>query len=375
MAITYIVGIPRSGKTYYVMYQLWKYFVYTPKDSKLTRFLSKYIKPKPLHNYDLAYTNINQFDFTKTDKIKKLDFDDLKLKLTDLYNMYIAKEDDSKLIEKAKEFKLHNVLITIDEVHNFLGDKVDDVLKWWVTYHGHLHQDLFLITQDLSLVNTKYKANAEFFYRAIPPSARLSTKKFRYTQYRNQRMAMNGKISDFTIPAIDEIYNMYVSGAENNSKSVVKKFLVIGLVLLSFLFVGLYFFIGSFKDDVPQDNNITKENNVPTVIHNKENFESVPNNKEISTEEKKKIEKKLFEINCFKDICRYKKADFPKLLLSQIINNDKDSFAYKVANPSFTKYFVLVKEDTFNFLQIGGKENDKNKKKPKKGPTPSFNLL
>lgn len=235
MAITYVVGIPRSGKTYYVMYQLWKYFVYVPKETTFTKILSKFIKPKPLHNYELAYTNINQFDFTKTDKIKKLDFDDLRLKLSELYSMYMDKKTDSEILEKAKEYQFVNVLITIDEVHNFLGTKIDDILKWWLTYHGHLYQDLFFITQDLSLVHTQYKSNAEYFYKAIPPSARLSTKKFRYTQYRNSRMAMNGKIRDFTIPAIQEVFDMYVSGAENNSKSVVKKFLIIGGIMSIFL--------------------------------------------------------------------------------------------------------------------------------------------
>jgi zona occludens toxin len=374
MAITYIVGIPRSGKTYYVMYQLWKYFVYTPKDTKIIRFLSKFITPKHIHNYDLAYTNINQFDFTKTDKIKKLDFDDLYLKLSELYSMYMAKKTDDELIAKAKEFNLHNVLITIDEVHNFLGDKVDEVLKWWLTYHGHLHQDLFLITQDLSLVHTKYKANAEFFYRAIPPSARLSTKKFRYTQYRNSRMAMNGKISDFTIPAIQDIFNMYVSGAENNAKSIVKKFLYIGSFLSMFLFVGVYIFISSFKEDVPIDNNTTRLINDERFISPNKRFKILKNDKKtVSKDDKNK--KELFEINCIKHICTYKKVDFPRLLLIKIINDNNDSFAYKVDNNSFTKYFVLIQKDTFNFLQIGGKENDKNKKNSKKKVKPTFKLL
>ncbi len=373
MAITYIVGIPRSGKTYYVMYQLWKYFVYVAKVTWLTKLLSLIFKPKPLHNYELAYTNINQFDFSKTDKIKKLDFDDLHVKLSELYAMYMNKEDDDKLIAKAKEFQLHNVLITIDEVHNFLGSKVDDVLKWWLTYHGHLHQDLFFITQDLSLVHTQYKSNAEYFYRAIPPSARLSTKKFRYTQYRNSRMAMNGKIKDFTIPAVEEIYNMYVSGAENNSKSVVQKFLYIGIFMLFFLGIAVIMFINSFNSEVPTDNNITKVSTTVSNVPVKKTSKNKKANTEILEEDKNK--KELFEINCYKQICTYKKVDFPKLLLTNIIKDNNDSFAYKIDNPSFIKYFVLVKKDTFNFLQIGGKENGKNKKNTKKGSNTSFSLL
>jgi len=374
MAITYIVGIPRSGKTYYVMYQLWKYFVYVAKVTWFTKLISKIFKPKPLHNYELAYTNINQFDFSKTDKIKKLDFDDLHVKLSELYSMYMTKKSDEELIFKAKEYKLHNVLITIDEVHNFLGSKVDDVLKWWLTYHGHLHQDLFFITQDLSLVHTQYKSNAEFFYRAIPPSARLSTKSFRYTQYRNSRMAMNGKIKDFTIPALEEIYSMYVSGAENNSKSVVKKFLMISLILFFVLALAVIMFINSFDSEVSEDNNITKVSNATRTVSIPKNFKDIKSDKEIIQDDKKNVPT-LFEINCYSQICTYKKTDFPKILLTNIIKDNNDSFAYKIDNPSFTKYFVLVKKDTFNFLQIGGKENAKNKKNTKKGNFTTFSLL
>lgn len=372
MAITYIVGIPRSGKTYYVMYQLWKYFVYVAEVTWFTKLIALIFKPKPLHNYKLAYTNINEFDFSKTDKIKKLDFDDLHIKLSELYSMYMSKKTDSEILIRAKEFDLVNILITIDEVHNFLGKKLDDVLVWWLTYHGHLHQDLFFITQDMGLVHSDYKKNAEFFYRAIPPSARLSTKKFRYTQYRNSMMAMNGKIKDFTIPAVQDIFNMYVSGAENNSKSVVQKFLYIGIFLSLFLIIGVFIFISSFKNDVPLDNNSSvpvKLSNSPVKINSKKTkFNDV-------TDLDKKNEPKLFEINCYKQICTYKKTDFPKLLLSKIIRDNNDSFAYKIDNPSFTKYFVLVKKDTFNFLQIGGNEDDKNKKNTKKGSNTSFSLL
>lgn len=369
MAITYIVGIPRSGKTYYVMYQLWKFFVYVAKVTWLTKLISKIFKPKPIHTYTLAYTNINQFDFSKTDKIVKLDFDDLHLKLSELYSMYMTKKTDEELIAKSKEFKLHNVLITIDEVQNFLGKKLDDVLVWWLTYHGHLHQDLFFITQDMGLIHSDYKKNAEYFYKAIPPSARFSTKKFRYTQYRNGRMPMNGKIRDFTIPAIQDIFNMYVSGAKNNSKSVVKKFLYIGLFLFMILSIAVVIFVSSFNDSGVDKVNIRK----PVFEKNEKNMKDNILKKDLLTS--KKYETLLFEINCFKQICTYEKVDFPKLLLIKIIKEDKKCLFYKVENISFTKFFVLIQKDTFNFLQVGGKENDKNKKNNKKGDGTTFSLL
>lgn len=63
--------------------------------------------------------------------------------------------------------KLNHCLIVVDEAHNFFNKKNDEILTWWLTYHGHLYQDIILITQDLSLIDTGYKAVAEFLLRLL----------------------------------------------------------------------------------------------------------------------------------------------------------------------------------------------------------------
>jgi len=364
MAITYIVGIPRSGKTYYAMYQLYKFFVFKPKKT----FLSKFIKPKPLHNYEFAYTNINQFDFSKSDKLQKLNLKDLTLKLTELYNMSVVQElDDNEVLKKAKELHLVNVLFVIDEVHNFLGRKADEVLIWWLTYHGHLFQDLILITQDLSLISKEYKKNAEFFYKAIPPSARLISSKFRYAQYRNALMPMNGKIRDFTIPKNQEVFNMYVSGAENKAKSVIHKYLFFGLFLFIILFLFSYYFFSSFNTNSDKsfdiNNSVVSSHN---IVNNIESNQTVNNQSSTNTNKKK-----LFKILCMNDICTYKNCDFPYLLLKNIIDDHKKAFAYKVNNFKSVLYYVLLPKSTFDFLSCEVK-NDKNTTKNHSSKLPSL---
>lgn len=75
-------------------------------------------------------------------KLLKFDLIHYYIDLTILHSLYMDKEPDSVLIEKAKELKLYKVLFVIDEAHNYLKSKENPVLVWWFTYHGHLYQDI-----------------------------------------------------------------------------------------------------------------------------------------------------------------------------------------------------------------------------------------
>ena len=117
MAITFITGIPRSGKSYYAVYLLYNNFIaLPPKENKLSKFLGKYSSKKLKKTYDLAYTNINQFDFSKSDKIKPFDYDELQAKLVILYTAYLAKKPDNELLIMAKSFGIIDCLFVIDDV-------------------------------------------------------------------------------------------------------------------------------------------------------------------------------------------------------------------------------------------------------------------
>lgn len=54
--ISYIVGNPGSGKTYYAVFKIYQLFLFKSKNT----FLSKFIKPKKQKTYDYCYTNINE---------------------------------------------------------------------------------------------------------------------------------------------------------------------------------------------------------------------------------------------------------------------------------------------------------------------------
>ncbi len=307
MAITYITGIPRSGKSYYAMYLLYMSFIYkAPPPNAITRFIEKVSPTKKLREYDVAYTNINQFDYTKSEKIKPYDFNEIQSKLIHLHKMYLDKKTDEELIEVAKFNGLYNCLFVIDEAQNFF-DKENIVSTWWFTYHGHLHQDIILITQNLDYIFSNYTKIAEFFYKAVPPSSRLITSKFRYIQYNSHKLYQKDKIGDFTVPMIKEIFSLYVSGASNKSKSVVKKYIYISLFLGVITFIAFSFFVSSFfnKAESSQDGKIVQSEQNTTTIQKKpiqQNTIHIPEHAEAPEP------RKLFVITCINKLCNYKNS-------------------------------------------------------------------
>ena len=117
--ITYLIGNPGSGKTYYAVFMIYQTFLFEPKKT----FLTKFAKPKEKPNYSYCYTNINEFKFELSDKFKKFDFDEFYLGLRNLYALYKTGATDNEVNEKAKELNLYGCVFVLDECHNFFKDK------------------------------------------------------------------------------------------------------------------------------------------------------------------------------------------------------------------------------------------------------------
>lgn len=265
MAISYITGIPKSGKTYLAVYKIWENFIQEPKKS----LFKKSIKSK----YNICYTNINGFKFEKSDKVKKLDLNEFKYCLSELYSLYKIGADDELLNKKASEFQINYCLIVIDEAHNFFTKKGDEVLTWWLTYHAHIFQDIWLITQDLSLIDKGYKSIAEFFYKSVEPSRRLIASRLRYQQFSSHNMYQVDLIKGggFTLPALPEVFDLYIAGEKTKGSSVVVKFLILAGFLFLLVFFGFNKFLDSFAPEKkPIDKNLTSkaDNNLSHYSYN-----------------------------------------------------------------------------------------------------------
>ena len=257
MSLTYIVGNPGSGKTYLAVNKLYECFISDTKTNK--------------KNYRFAYTNINEFDFSKSDKIKKLDIDEFKSNLSVLYSYYKAKVTDSELIKYAKELNLCNVLIVIDECHSTIfSQKGDKVLIWWLTYHRHLYQDIYLITQNLSLVDSAYKKIAEFFYKAVDGSKRLFSSRLRYvlfnspTMYQKRDIVVGGGVSLKFNP---EIYKLYHSGDETKHKSLIKYYFLVSFFLIFLIVVLFLFFKDYFNTSDKSTRKVSSISTSPVVVN------------------------------------------------------------------------------------------------------------
>ncbi|MDD3462458.1 MAG: zonular occludens toxin domain-containing protein [Sulfurospirillaceae bacterium] len=371
MAITYITGIPRSGKSYYAMFLLYKMFVLEKpvQNSFLYKILSKVkdgFENLSSKTYDVAYTNINQLDYSKFENIKPYNHNKVLEDIFALYNMKMQEKPDDELIAYAKMQGLYNCLFVIDECHNYFDTDIASVV-WWFTYHGHLHQDFIMITQNLSLVYSKYTKNAEFFYKAVPPSSRFFKNKFRYVQYNSAGMYQKDKIGDFHIPMIQDIFKMYVSGAENNAKSHVKKYLSYFFVLFVLLFVFFKYFISSFdvaKED-PKISNASATSPAPALEVLKDTSKPKPQTPTITKEKDDDKALKLFDIRCVDLLCSYDNVSFPKPLFSKIIKDTPPEFIWFFNNATYLQYFALLPKDTFEFLKSEKKnEKDSNANAP-----------
>lgn len=226
-----ITGVPGSGKTYHSVNTL--YATFLDEKSKLYKANSHF------------FTNINEFRFDLfPDGVGfSLVFDEFYSKINTLFVSATALNfNDTQLKEQAKELGLLNALFIIDEAQNYF-DRDDKVLIWWISYHRHLGQNIVLLTQSLDLLHNKYKKFSESFLRAIPSSLRLFGSVFRYKRYVGWQMYKNQETATEKLKFNEDVYRLYHSGANQQGKKVIWKFLsfgVLGLVLLVFSFYLIY---------------------------------------------------------------------------------------------------------------------------------------
>lgn len=354
--ITYLVGNPGSGKTYYAVYMIYQTFLFEPKKT----FLSKYVKPKEKPNYSFCYTNINEFKFELSDKFKKFDFDEFYLGLRNLYALYKSGATDNEVNEKAKELNLYACLFVLDECHNFFKDKKDEILVWWLTYHRHLYQDIYLITQDLTLVNNEYKRIAEKFYKAADSAKRLFSKKFRYEIFASFRLYKKDRLEVINIPYLDEVFNLYHSGQTSNKKSFVRFYFLLAIFVFIFLLVYFYFVVMSlFETDKPKNENLPIENKIPASVSEQ------PKNLSLFFDDKKPKNNNIdipeiyiYDITCLNNNCHFSDDYhlYPLSLISYISSTHTPLYFYfEPKSHELVKYYYVFDKPVFQNLQKNNK--------------------
>jgi zona occludens toxin len=352
--IEYTVGVPGSGKTYRAAYALYSNF---GLDDKLKD--KKFI----LNDVKFAITNLNEIKLEnfQSGSIKKLDWDLFYDSLTTLHALYKDKNTDNELLIKAKELELCECLIILDECHNFL-EKNDVVLVWWLSYHRHLHHQIYLITQNLSLVHSKYKSFSEFFYRAKPSSLKLFKSSMVYFQYTSSRLSLISKSGVVKIPFNKIIFDSYHSGANQQSQNLIKKYLVISVILISLLISVLFGIKSYFTKDVevvPVET--PPDEYIPVHLRDK-------NNEVLPPVINSNDSDKLFIFNCFSSLCYHKLSSsnnfiIPFAILNVYLKEIDEKYIFYELKGNRSTLYVMASDEKFKFINNGVK-NETNEKNP-----------
>lgn len=338
--ISYIVGNPGSGKTYYAVYKIYEHFIKEPKKGEINV------------DYLYCYTNINEFKFEKSSRLLKFDFDKFYIDISELYALYLEKVTDDVLNEKAKELKLHKVLIVLDESHNFLKASKDPALVWWLTYHRHLYQEIYLITQDLSLINPEYKRVAEQFLKAVDASKIFLKNKFKYTLYGSYRLFKKDIMNTISVPYLTEVFELYHSGNKSNTSSFVRKFMLIFFVIFILLIIGLFLISSMFGGDSSKKSVPDPEPGItPSQIPQPQTAYK-PQQPQTKQEAQKPTY--IYNLSCIDDVCSFAgdSFKFPYAYVAHIIRQIKPFYFYQeTKNQHLTEYFLVFQSPALEDLK------------------------
>jgi len=352
------IGLQGSGKTLKAVNTLYDNFI-NPKT-------------KDKSDYDYALTNINEFDFSKSDKINKLDFEILYSQLVQLYELSVNQQcTDTQLNEKAKEFNLFNCLIVVDEAPHYLTKEKDTVLLWWIEYHRHMYQDIILITPNKARFRTEYRNSIHYFVKSVSAKYRIRKDVYKYAVFSNYSMNKDDFEHFENFKVRKELFSLYQSGKSINGTPIFYKILPILVLLLIFLIVYFYSFLTQFSSDneveeiktvelvnEKKTNQISNNQNVKKISNNEEQKESI--NSIISFKNES-----LFKLKCKNDMCYINIEDtlyeLPFIYVDNLISSLDPKKLFIKQSKIFTTFYITTNSDYFDFIikKSKGVKNDK----------------
>lgn len=141
MSITLFSGLPRSGKSYKMVAEAWKlrhkYFIIHNIVGFKTEVLGEY-----------------GWDWTKYISENNIEAD-----------VFFSKEYQQELSAKINEKFQRPMLVIIDEAHEWF-DTHKKAIKMWLSYHGHLNQQIYLVAHASTNIPKVYRTFVEVEYRA-----------------------------------------------------------------------------------------------------------------------------------------------------------------------------------------------------------------
>lgn len=345
------IGLQGSGKTLKAVNKLYDNFI-NPKT-------------KDKSEYDFALTNINEFDFSKSDKINKLDFDVLYEKLVELYNISVVlKKTDTELNEKAKEYNLFNCLIIVDEAPHYLTKEKDTVLLWWIEYHRHMSQDIILITPNKARFRTEYRNSIHYFCKSVSAKYRLRKSVYRYAVFSNYNMNKDDFEHYDSFKVKPELFNLYVSGKAINGTPVIYYYLSAVIIILTLLGFFSLSFLKQFEPEKQQEIKTAPaavENKKPQTSKQVKSSSSINKIVPIAFNE----DERLYKIKCFSDTCFVNldtySYEVPYHFIDSLIRYADSNRIKIVETKSYTTFYLITNQNSFNFI-IRTQSNNKGVK-------------
>lgn len=239
--IDYITGKPRTGKSYRAV----KYI------------MDLYFDDKKEPPYKYIITNIGGFRFDyindkfsalgRDNQAYKLLYKDFLQHIKHMHSLAVDGAEDEELVKYADEHKINDALIVLDEAMLYLK-KLDEAMSWFFSYHGHFKVRMIIMCQHPKQIHADYKIHTEFFIHAQPQSKQLRNNVMTYKHYDNPDLR-DSHHSD-TIKTNPEVYKLYKSGEIDKPKKILYKYIIYGVLLISFLFGVIYTLFARLTPDV-----------------------------------------------------------------------------------------------------------------------------
>lgn len=218
MAIRLYSGIPGSGKTYRVVYEL-----------KYTDLLKKYYIFHNIPNLKIEHPHLKHYG-------PESEFNPPGL---------FTYETQKQISEQIKEQYNKNVLWIIDECDKLGMDRIDKKHKEWLSMHRHLGQEIYLITQSryniakdyMNLIEVEIQGKRGYIFQSFIYSWLASGEKFATDRIPKKK-------------DVFEAYRSFHFAELKNKKSNIFKYLIILVFITIALLVYFFFFSlpGGFKE-------------------------------------------------------------------------------------------------------------------------------
>lgn len=254
MAVSLIVGKPKSGKSYVAVKKLFD-MVSTPK-----------------FKYKRIYCNVNQLDTDSLITIAKQHGNTIELLTYDhektfeiVKKAYLnRRKSDDELLELLKEDSFSHSLYMVDEAQYYFDAQRKEII-YWLSYHAHFFQDIMLFTHDKESIARKYRIYPELYTVILPSTFRIG-KSIRLKDYAGMKETRSAVVRSYAYMPEQNIFDLYVAGDHQQQDKIIKRLIVlpaIAFVLLLLMLIYAYQRIynkEAMKEQEPLENTTVTKN-------------------------------------------------------------------------------------------------------------------